>query len=1041
MHMTNLRDRRARRALQCLLLLAAALLPAFGAPRLRQKEGAPKTPAQQPTPQPAPRKIPPIFIPRPGGPPPPAGGQQLPPAGERGKIDVVLRPGLAGSMWDFERGDLNGWTATGTAFRQQPTYGDNVVATRVNPQLVPLGGDYWKGPYPVGAQGRYWVGTYESRPGPDAGWGQTQGDAPTGALTSDPFVVNRRHLSFLVGGGADVNTVRVELVVAAADFDRLEQERGGASRGPARKTGGLPFVRRDGDVVVVFRAAGQNSELMRRVSWDVSPFAGARARVRIVDESSGGWGHINADDFRFSDEPVPPDAAPPPVWGFADTHTHPSNYLGFGGNLIQGRLYSASGSPGGALPPVFNDRSTLRDLLNLFKFVSAEMNDGGGYPDFSSYPKFDNGIGQQMYTDWIRRAYDGGLRLMSGLAVNNWLISTHHDKHNLFGTTQPVDDRGSADVQIADIKRWAQLPANRDWVEVAYTPEDARRIIGQNKLAVVLGVEVDLLGNFAPNRSWAAPEIRVLNPNPRTPEEEAEVRQALGAELDRLFAAGVRQLTPLHYVSGVFGGTAIFNRFFNEINRKFTGRNYVVESGERYGVRYRLNNDAWGTGGATAREIATGDSRAVAWDRSWEEVPLGHVNSAGLTRTGEILIEEAARRGMLLDTDHASFKTTDAMLDKAEALGYPLMSSHSDYLDLGMTGREGFTHNDVGNDDADNLRRFGTTLHDNLRHEGMGTRSKFERIARLGGTQAPLMSTYRRTAWGKKVPNDSEGSSKTWAQMYQYAVSVSGGRGVALSSDRGFINFIAPRFGPNAAYMLGAETMQDLTHRARGRQVEGQRNGVRYDSPIRDWRAPRFKSSGNSAYEYTGKAFEHEDAWRALAAYKAGRNPWTMGAAAEIPASGAIGHTGRIENFARGFFAESEAQLESDCGLLHANCFGATIAERFAAYYVKAGVDPATLPRWRGDAAVLEHYGWVKRVWDHWHRMEGDNEPLSRYVFGRRDFDINIDGVAHYGMLPDFLQDVRNAGLSAGDLAPLFRSAEDYIQMWEKCESRARAAR
>ena len=47
--------------------------------------------------------------------------------------------------------------------------------------------------------------------------------------------------------------------------------------------------------------------------------------------------------------------------------------------------------------------------------------------------------------------------------------------------------------------------------------------------------------------------------------------------------------------------------------------------------------------------------------------------------------------------------------------------------------------------------------------------------------------------------------------------------------------------------------------------------------------------------------------------------------------------------------------------------------------------------------------------------------------------------MAHYGMLPDFLQDLRNVGLSAEDLAPLFRGRYDYIVMWEKAEERSDA--
>ena len=45
-----------------------------------------------------------------------------------------------------------------------------------------------------------------------------------------------------------------------------------------------------------------------------------------------------------------------------------------------------------------------------------------------------------------------------------------------------------------------------------------------------------------------------------------------------------------------------------------------------------------------------------------------------------------------------------------------------------------------------------------------------------------------------------------------------------------------------------------------------------------------------------------------------------------------------------------------------------------------------------------------------------------------------MDGMAHYGMLPDLLQDMRNIGVQ--DLDALYRSAEDYIRVWERCENR-----
>jgi hypothetical protein len=129
----------------------------------------------------------------------------------------------------------------------------------------------------------------------------------------------------------------------------------------------------------------------------------------------------------------------------------------------------------------------------------------------------------------------------------------------------------------------------------------------------------------------------------------------------------------------------------------------------------------------------------------------------------------------------------------------------------------------------------------------------------------------------------------------------------------------------------------------------------------------------------------------------------------------------------------NEAALESDCGL---GCFPTTLNERYAAYCVRHGITPHELVRWRDAPGIWDHYRWVKTVWDEWQRMSGTNDPLRRHVFGNRDFDVNIDGVAYYGMLPDFLQDVANSHPRPAEvgayLDPLFRSAESYIHMWEK---------
>ena len=106
--------------------------------------------------------------------------------------------------------------------------------------------------------------------------------------------------------------------------------------------------------------------------------------------------------------------------------------------------------------------------------------------------------------------------------------------------------------------------------------------------------------------------------------------------------------------------------------------------------------------------------------------------------------------------------------------------------------------------------------------------------------------------------------------------------------------------------------------------------------------------------------------------------------------------------------------------------------EQRAAFLVKTEQVPGHLER--DPETVHAIYSKILPIWRRWHAMQGSNTPLSRSRADQRDFDINIDGVAHYGMLPDFFQDLKNVGLTAEDLLPLFRSAEDYIQVWETCE-------
>ena len=99
---------------------------------------------------------------------------------------------------------------------------------------------------------------------------------------------------------------------------------------------------------------------------------------------------------------------------------------------------------------------------------------------------------------------------------------------------------------------------------------------------------------------------------------------------------------------------------------------------------------------------------------------------------------------------------------------------------------------------------------------------------------------------------------------------------------------------------------------------------------------------------------------------------------------------------------------------------------RFGFYGVGIGSDTggfASLPAARSDAA--QHpLRYPFKSFD-------GGVTFTRERTGTRTFDLNTDGVAHYGLFADLVADMQqNGGRRA--LAPLFRSAEAYLRTWQR---------
>ena len=157
---------------------------------------------------------------------------------------------------DFESDDWGGWTVEGTAFGPGPARGALPGQAAV-----------------TGYLGDGYASSFHG------------GDPALGRLISPPFTVQRRYLSFLIGGGRhtyygnnDPGYIAVNLV-------------------------------HDGHVVRTAPRSQWAPDGSDHLAWDwfdLADLAGTQVRMEIVDQHTGPWGHILVDQFAQTDTPPVP---------------------------------------------------------------------------------------------------------------------------------------------------------------------------------------------------------------------------------------------------------------------------------------------------------------------------------------------------------------------------------------------------------------------------------------------------------------------------------------------------------------------------------------------------------------------------------------------------------------------------------------------------------------------------------------------------------------------------------------------------------------
>lgn len=345
------------------------------------------------------------------------------------------------------------------------------------------------------------------------------------------------------------------------------------------------------------------------------------------------------------------------LWGVADLHTHPAANYAFGaepdgwGGVIWGQpgkhhhiptpaldlpMCDANihASPGAVVGPV---RLAARKVL--LGQVEKDLPAGhgqDGFPSFASWPSALSRTHQQMHITWIHRAWKAGLRLMVASTVDSQVIREIWHTHLLdHFVVNPDFDFFSAMKQLSVIRDL--VAANTSWMQIVMTPAEAYQAIKEDRLAVVLAVEMDQL---------TADQIMMLKDQ------------------------GVRLVTPIHLVNNSFGGAAIYDDLFNSANKALTGSFFETEDDDC--IKFRLTpgpQTYWEFLGIPLPPVSTLEPYYE------ERSGWGHKNTMGLESEDDL--KRLMSAGLLIDVHHMSEKCIDKTLAVAKRYSYPLLKTHT----------------------------------------------------------------------------------------------------------------------------------------------------------------------------------------------------------------------------------------------------------------------------------------------------------------------------------------------------------------------------
>jgi hypothetical protein len=205
------------------------------------------------------------------------------------------------------------------------------------------------------------------------------------------------------------------------------------------------------------------------------------------------------------------------------------------------------------------------------------------------------------------------------------------------------------------------------------TPAEARQVIADGKMAILMGIEASELFDCG---------IR-----------DHCTKETIEAQLQKVYNAGVRTMYPTHRFDNQFGGARQEDGFINVGQWLATGRFFETEScdaqtrGRYFKSGFPLIGDV-----PVIKDILNVIGLNPEYD---ESQPL--CNQHGLSDLGVYLINRMIDLGMIIEMDHMSTKTANAVMEIVKARNYSGVISGHSWLNSAADGSPHAVQHDIAN--------------------------------------------------------------------------------------------------------------------------------------------------------------------------------------------------------------------------------------------------------------------------------------------------------------------------------------------------------